>query len=70
MPHVNKTPPDRKRIFVQTPFSQSALKFERIKTRRKTTRFFAQFPISACSARLPISAKSRFEFEFKNREKV
>ena len=28
-PHMNKKPLARKRIFVQTPFSQSTLKFDR-----------------------------------------
>ena len=31
LPHVNKTPPARKRIFVQTPFSHYNLKLEREK---------------------------------------
>ena len=38
-----KKPLARKRIFVQTPFSHSTLKLER----KKTTRFFAPFPVSA-----------------------
>ena len=37
----------RKRIFVQTPFSHSNLKLEQKKSCRKTTRFFALFPVSA-----------------------
>ena len=37
----------RKRIFVQTPFSHSTLKLERKTSSRKTTRFFAPFPVSA-----------------------
>ena len=37
----------RNRISVQTPFSQSTLKLERKNSRRKTTRFFAPFPVSA-----------------------
>ena len=36
LPHVNKKPLSRKRIFVQTVFS-----------RRKNIRFFATFPVSA-----------------------
>ena len=31
LPHVNKKPPPRNRIFVQTPFSHSTLKLEREK---------------------------------------
>ena len=37
----------RNRIFVQTPFSHSTLKLEQKNSRRKTTRFFAPFPVSA-----------------------
>ena len=47
LPHVNKKPLARKRIFVQTPFSHSTLKLERKNSRRKTTRFFAPLPVSA-----------------------
>ena len=47
LPHVNKKPLPRNRIFVQTPVSHSTLKLERKKSRRKTARFFAQFPVSA-----------------------
>ena len=47
LPHVNKKPLARKRIFVQTPFSHSNLNLERKISRRKTTRFFAQLPVSA-----------------------
>ena len=47
LPHVNKKPLPRNRIFVQTPFSHSILKLERKNSRRKTTRFFAPFPVSA-----------------------
>ena len=48
LPHVNKKPLARKRIFVQTPFSHSTPKLERETfSRRKTTRFFAPFPVSA-----------------------
>ena len=47
LPHVNKKPLPRNRIFVQTPFSHSTLKLERKNSRRKTTRFFAPFPVSA-----------------------
>ena len=41
LPHVNKKPLARKRIFVQTPFSHSTLNLER------KNRFFAPFPVSA-----------------------
>ena len=34
-------------FFVQTPFSHSTLKLEQKNSRRKTTRFFAPFPVSA-----------------------
>ena len=47
LPHVNKKPLQRNRIFVQTPFSHSTLKLERKNSRSKTTRFFAPFPVSA-----------------------
>ena len=47
LPHVNKKPLARNRIFVQTPFSHSTLKLERKNSRRKTTRFCAPFPASA-----------------------
>ena len=47
LPHVNKKTPERKRIFVQTPFSHSTLKLERKNSSRKTTRFFAPLPVSA-----------------------
>ena len=47
LPHVNKKPLPRNLIFVQTPFSHSTLKLERKNSRRKTTRFFAPFPVSA-----------------------
>ena len=63
LPHVNKKPPARKRIFVQTPFSHSTLKLERKNSRRKTTRFFAPFPVSAWP-------KSLLQFYFKNHEKI
>ena len=36
LPHVNKKPLARKRIFVQTPFSHSTLKLEQKTLRRKT----------------------------------
>ena len=62
-PHVNKKPLARKRIFLQTPFSHSILKLVRKKSRRKTTRFFAPRPVSACS-------KSLLQIDFKNRENV
>ena len=47
LPHVNKKLLPRNRIFVQTPFSHSTFKLERKNSRRKTTRFFAPFPVSA-----------------------
>ena len=43
LPHVNKKPLPRHRIFVQTPFSESTLKLERKNSRRKTTRFSLYF---------------------------
>ena len=63
LPHVNKKPLPRNRIFVQTPFLHSTLKLEQKKSRRKTTRLFAPFPVSALS-------KSLFQFDFKNHENV
>ena len=63
LPHVNKKPPERRRVFVQTPFSHSALKFERKISNRKTTRFFAPLPVSAWP-------KSLLQFDFKNHENV
>ena len=47
LPHANKKPLARKRIFVQTPISHSTLKLEQKISRRKTTRLFAPFPVSA-----------------------
>ena len=47
LPHVNKKPLPINRIFVQTPFSHAALKLEQKNSSRKTTRFFAPFPVSA-----------------------
>ena len=47
LPHVNKKPLPRNRFFVQKTFSHSTLKLERKNSRRKTTRFFAPFPVSA-----------------------
>ena len=47
LPHVNKKPQVRKRIFVETPFSHSTLKLDQKNSRRKTTRLFAPFPVSA-----------------------
>ena len=47
LPHVNKKPLPRNRIFVQTLFSNSTLKLEQTNSRRKITRFFAPFPVSA-----------------------
>ena len=35
LPYVNKKPPEKKRIFVQTPFSHSTLKLERKKQFRQ-----------------------------------
>ena len=46
LPHVNKKPLARKRIFVQTSFSHSTLNLER-NSRRENTRFFAPLPVSA-----------------------
>ena len=63
LPHVNKKTLARKRIFVQTRFSHSALNLERKISRRKTTRFFAPFPVSAWP-------KSLLQFDFKNHENV
>ena len=47
LPHVNKKPLARNRIFVQTPFSHSTSKLEQKISRRETTRFFAPLPVSA-----------------------
>ena len=41
-----KKPPARKRISVQTPFSQSSLKLQRKILRRKITRFFCSTSFS------------------------
>ena len=43
LPHVNKKPLPRNRIFVQTPFYHSTLKLERKISRRKTTQFSLLF---------------------------
>ena len=63
LPHVNKKPLARKRIFAQTQFSYSTLNLERKNSRRKTTRFFAPLPVSAWP-------KSLLQFDFKNHENV
>ena len=63
LPHVNKKPLARKRIFVQTPFSHSTLKLEPKKSRRKTTRVFFPFPVLAWP-------KWLLQFDFKNHENV
>ena len=47
LPHVNKKPLERKRIFVQTTLSHSTLNLKQKKSCRKTTRFFAPLPVSA-----------------------
>ena len=61
--HVNKKQLPRNRIFVLTPFSNSTLKSEQKNSRRKTTRFFAPFPVLAWP-------KSLLQFDFKNHENV
>ena len=43
LPHVNKKPLPRNRIFVQTRFSHSILKLEQKNSRRKTSRFSLHF---------------------------
>ena len=63
LPHVNKKPLARKRIFVQTPYSHSTLILEQIISRRKTPPFFAPLPVSAWP-------KSLLQFDFKNHENV
>ena len=47
LPHVNKKPLPRNRIFVQTPISHSTLKLDEKNSCRKTTRFFSPLPVSA-----------------------
>ena len=48
LPHVNKKLLPRNRFFVQTPFSHSDFKIRAKKnSHRKTTRFFALFPVPA-----------------------
>ena len=46
LPHVNKKPLARKRIFVQTPFSHSTLNLEQKKFMPQNHSFF-RFPVSA-----------------------
>ena len=58
MPHVNKKPLPRNQIFVQTPFSHYFKIRAKKNARRKTTRFFAPFPVSAWP-KLPL------QFDFK-----
>ena len=41
LPHVNKKPLPRTRIFVQTPFSHSTLKLEQKNSRRKKPLIFS-----------------------------
>ena len=45
LPHMNKKPLARNRIFVKTPFSQSTLKLEQKNFTPKN--FFAPLPVSA-----------------------
>ena len=47
LPHVNKKPLVRKRIFVQTPFSHSTLNLERKKFTPQNHSIFAPLPVSA-----------------------
>ena len=61
MPHMIKKPLAEKRIFVQTPFSHSTLKFEQTISRHNTTRFSAPLPV-------PVLPKSVIQFDFKNHE--
>ena len=61
LPHVNKKPLLRNRIFVQTPFSHYFKIRAKKNSRRKTTRFFAPFPVSAWP-------KSLLQFDFKYHE--
>ena len=63
LPHVNKKPLARKRIFVQTPFSHSTLNLERKKFTPQNHSLFAPFPVSAWP-------KSPLQFDFKNHENV
>ena len=60
---INKKLPARKRLFVQTPFSNSTLKLERKISHRKTNHFLAPFHVRE----LP---KSLLQFDFKNHENV
>ena len=64
LPHVNKKPLPRNRIFVQNTIFSLYIKIRAKKnSRRKTTRFFAPFPASAWP-------KSLLQFDFKNHENV
>ena len=47
LPHVNKKPLPRNRIFVQTPFLHSTLKLERKNFTPHNHSLFAPFPVSA-----------------------
>ena len=63
LPHANKKPLARKRLFVHTSFSQSTLKLEQKISRRKTPRFLAPLAVS-------VWPKSLLQFDFKNYEKL
>ena len=47
LPHVNKKPLARKRIFVQTPFSHSTLNLEQNNFTPQIHSLFAPLPLSA-----------------------
>ena len=47
MPHVNKKPPERKQIFVQTPFSYSTLETMAKNFTPQKHLFFPPLPVSA-----------------------
>ena len=63
LPHVNKKPLARKRIFVQTPFSRSTLKLERKIHAAEPLAFSLHFLFRR-------DQKSLLQFDFKNHENV
>ena len=63
LPHGNKKPLARKRIFVQTPFSHTTLKSEQTNFTPQNHSLFAPFPVSAWP-------KPLLQFDFKNHENV
>ena len=65
LPHVNKKPLARKRIFVQTPFPHSNLNLKR---KNFTSQNHSVFRSTSCFG--VTKTKSLLQFDFKNHENV